>query len=124
MRLIDADLLYQQIKEKKLYSGMVKAMLLDTIQDQPTAGDWISVKDRLPDDGLIGKLVYDIDNGIRVCGKLATITMSNGEKVFTMDAELTDFLLVGGFNYAPIDSITHITHWMPLPEPPKEDETE
>lgn len=79
---------------------------------------WISVKDRLPKDGLIGKLICDDDNNVRICDKVTTVTLSNGEKVFSSDSQLVDFIMEG--MKVPPDKITHITHWMPLPEPPKE----
>ena len=107
---------HENLAIARISTDVLRAAL--ALLKEPTVGGWISVEDRLPEDGLLGKLVYDADNGIRVCGKVGTITMANGEKVFTMDAKLIDFLLVGGFNGAPIDSVTHITHWMPLPEPP------
>ena len=62
---------------------------------------WISVKDRLPDD-CVEVLVYDTDCGI-VIG--------------WYDKEIGDF--AADF-ISPLDAVTH---WQPLPEPPKDGET-
>jgi len=53
--------------------------------------DWISVKDRLPP-------FYD-----------KSVILFDGEEIFASSLEEPDL------------EDWHITHWMPLPEPPKED---
>ena len=63
---------------------------------------WISVKDRLPEN-CIEVLVYDTDCGI-VIG--------------WYDKEIGDF--AADF-ISPLDAVTH---WIPLPEPPKDGDTE
>jgi hypothetical protein len=61
--------------------------------------DWISVRDRLPD--VRGNfLVVAIE-----AGKYIHITLSEFSKYFTMTGRR---------------SYWKVTHWMPLPEPPKE----
>ena len=62
---------------------------------------WISVKDRLPEN-CIEVLVYDTDCGI-VIG--------------WYDKEIGDF--AADF-ISPLDAVTH---WIPLPEPPKDGDT-
>ena len=56
MRLIDADALKAEIQRRrkryKTLTGVDMAMLID---DAPTVGGWISVKDRLPE-GMEGTL--------------------------------------------------------------------
>lgn len=79
---------------------------------------WISVKDRLPDDSLLNKLVVDSEGQIRICGKVATFKKGNGETVFIPDSPIIDSLLLGAKSYEDVWKITHITHWMPLPELP------
>lgn len=88
--------------------------------------DWISVKDRLPDEekdvlllvreveryGRRGKKrnVYRwIFTGLRADGEWAT-TYCNGYRLIQQENEKNTYC-------------EHtVTHWMPLPEPPKEDE--
>lgn len=91
---------------------------MDAVRNAPDG--WISVKDEMPEDGLLNKLVFDSEGQIRICGKVATFTQGNGEKVFIPDAPIIDSLLLGAKNYEDVWKITHITHWMPLPEPPEE----
>ena len=73
--------------------------------------DWISVRDRMPEPGT-NVLVYAVANE----GDGHTINMTwrfqytNGKTIWV---EPYQFFLV---NY-------HITHWMLLPEPPKEEPT-
>ena len=92
MRLIDADeiLKYKYEPDGCLY----EAVDIDYILEAPTvaaAPEWISVKEKLPkDDGYNG-----------------TVLATDGSIVIT----------------APSSSVTidgAITHWMSLPEPPKE----
>lgn len=58
---------------------------------------WVSVKDRLPDEGEEAYMVTD--------GKYVNIT--------EFDWEEDCFLEI------PACALVNITHWMPLPEPPK-----
>ena len=63
-------------------------------------GEWISVKDRLPD---------------AFC-KVLAVWKANGETVID-----TAFWTDSGFSVNHwVVMQTKITHWMPLPEPPKE----
>lgn len=64
--------------------------------------EWISVKDRLPDDGHTRVLVNLVSN------------LPQGGKI-TMD---TDRFVGGKW----IRWNSSVTHWMPLPEPPKEEQ--
>lgn len=78
--------------------------------------DWISVKDRLPNKGdivlaycqkIIGEIRYVLD-----CPTIAKIEWENIDCSNIPD---TDYFSVWAEN---------ITHWMPLPEPPKEKPSE
>ena len=66
---------------------------------------WIPVSERLPEGDKV-VLCYKADRGIRF-GKLLDATYANGVQAF-LDRDRT-------FAFG-------VTHWMPLPEPPKEDE--
>lgn len=67
----------------------------EIVANAPTAVDWISVNDRLPDEGKY-VLVWE-SQGFAYCDKL-----------------IYGIWNIGANNGAII------THWMPLPEPPKE----
>jgi hypothetical protein len=70
--------------------------IITLVVDQRNSMEWISVQDQLPEeDG-----VYISFDGIRVCFAWM------GEDRFDMTA-----------NYD-----TFVTHWMPLPEPPKDNQ--
>ena len=71
-----------------------------TFTDVQPVDRWISVKDRLPDN-CVEVLVYDTDCGI-VIG--------------WYDKEISDFAT--DF-ISPLDAVTH---WQPLPKPPKDGE--
>jgi hypothetical protein len=62
--------------------------------------NWISVKDRLP------------ENGQRVICYNRFIEIKNYDSVF-YDGDIH-------WTGAPIGELTGVTHWMPLPEPPKD----
>ena len=115
-RLIDADAL-----KISIYDGWKPDMMVSeiwgVIDEAPTVGEWISVKDRLPklEESV---LVYGVGRTDGYRNK-HTIEISyrylyrshwqlSEEEVW---AEPWDYFFV---NYK-------ITHWMPLPEPPKEE---
>lgn len=102
MRLIDADVLTKETKKKikennRYRMAVVDGEFIDLINDAPTECEWISVKDRLPthEDG---KVLICTAYGISIAQK----TTTNHWK---------------GDNAIP----KLITHWMPLPEAPKEE---
>lgn len=66
--------------------------------------EWISVKDRLPEaDG--DYLVYLVANNMPKNKSIITLYYTNLSKRFV---------------YYDNDNLFTVTHWMPLPEPPKE----
>ena len=69
--------------------------------------EWISVKDRLPDD-LTSVLVYFYGAGFESGEQTFAVFSDNKFKVMDISNSLEDYTDI-------------ITHWMPLPEPPKED---
>jgi len=81
--------------------------------------EWISVKDRLPDFG-VKVLVYwrPIDHKFRPFHREITIA-SRTEHLPREGSSLdSPYWWSNGQYY---DTETFITHWQPLPEPPKED---
>jgi len=65
--------------------------------------DWISVEDRLPDNSTY---IKDTD----ICHVLAT----DGK-----DVTLLLYRHDGGWKDAAGRGVSNVTHWMPVPEPPK-----
>lgn len=101
MRLIDADRLLSDAMKTKYYhlpNGDVAIPLID-VEHAPTVGEWISVKDRLPEPGSPA-LVYGSAGAMTV----ARYTAGN------------IWLVPGIFSV--------VTHWMPLPKAPKEEKQE
>lgn len=114
MRLIDADALNLKLAslDNIARSPSQKALLgrvFYIVDQMPTVGGWISVKDRLPD--IRGcYLVYRPNfNVIYPLGQ-ATVCYFDGN-VWYDDYKATEGL----------ELHFSITHWMPLPEPPKEE---
>ena len=70
-----------------------------------TVQEWISVKDRLPEEK------------VRVLGLLHTVFESGGHYDLILVMELINGLFVP-FNCSPIKNGS-VTHWMPLPPAPK-----
>lgn len=105
MRLIDADAVLQALSifnsnkyaDKHYIYGIRTAK--DIIKNAPTVDKWVSVKDKLPDEGKY-VLVWE-SQGFAYCDKL----------------------VCGIWNIGANNSAI-ITHWMPLPEGPKEESKE
>ena len=106
MRLIDADALKEDLT--RFYDNEVTAR--DLIDEQPTIGGWISVKERLPEEHA-DEHSYEFEQ-------------------FLCSTVWDDVRMVG-FGTRIGDDKPHfwsgnsiwddwVTHWMPLPEPPKE----
>lgn len=100
---MDLDSLFEQFQEKvpdceKLTRNEVKQFEAIFYRlAEVSNGGWISVKDRLPDP----------NNFVLTIDKLGFFYMDSVNKNGKWDEQ------DGGFN--------PVTHWMPLPEPPKEE---
>ena len=112
MRLIDANTLKQAIdayanepvkQNDRRWDTRCTAIILDAkgiIDDAPTIGGWISVKDRMPEES--GRyIVYAVDGGA-----LHHTTVAQFQKSFHLSGRMAYW---------------KVTHWMPIPEPPKEE---
>ena len=100
-RYIDRDVLADYAYRRYGWSMASDIMRFPTADVEPVNGNWISVKDRLPPYGervLVVNEAYEAERGYTKynCG------------VTVRDPHL-DFTFWGH----------KVTHWMPLPEPPK-----
>lgn len=109
-RLIDKNLDINKGNGCSLSETLVREIVdsTPTIDPESLRSQWISVKDRLP---------YDSDESVLVIanGKFRNITL---DKAF----ELACYYKDDGWvleSYPDMENV-RVTHWMPLPEPPKE----
>ena len=121
MRLIDADELFSIIEERhdlykdcdyigdKARRDELGALMADIV-NAPTMGEWISVKDRLPDHSCTVLAYHDY-------GGMQVLDYSMKHKLFNCH----DWNKKAELDSIKIESVTH---WQPLPEPPKEESNE
>ena len=124
MRLIDADALLEEMvgitdgwlkppKDWKWYE--------DSVRNAPTVGGWISVKDRLPEQSpSLFSIFKDTDKWSKAMWVMDSETVlvivaAKGESIVT-----TGKLQDGKWctRISPVIEYK-VTHWMPLPKPPK-----
>lgn len=106
MRLIDADALMEKFAHppELMYTNVV----LDEIRSAPTIGGWVSVKDRLPP--MYHMVLITGKNSAG--GSFGVIKGSyDGDKGQWYRDDIGQYVDYRG---------DIVTHWMPLPEPPKE----
>lgn len=105
-RLIDADVMRQDWLEngENEYVYDTNAVL-DSIDSQPTVNRWIPVTERLP--GMNEKVLFITKTYTIYCG---WYTVSHGTSYNKGFETESGFVWLG-----------NVHHWMPLPEPPKED---
>ena len=107
MRMIDADALKKDLT--RFYAGEVTARNL--VDEQPTIGGWISVKDRLPEEDKIVLVAREfVWPGHKACRYVETAELIGSEWV----SQTEEYKIRRRFHKAPYA-------WMPLPEPPKEE---
>lgn len=121
-RLIYAEDAMQNVMDEirykeSLYTSTVYSIAKKAIGSAPTVDqrclqpveEWISVKEMLPE-VFDEVLVYDAigDNHISIAWR-ETKPRKNG---------IVDWYWNSQMSYP--EDLTHVTHWMPLPEPPKE----
>lgn len=136
MRLIDADALLSEWAENPPSYDM--GNVINSVKNFPIVGGWISVKDRLPESGksVLASCQIRLMNGKNkyyVCEAMYTApkTVSAGAyDDFDADYdEATDtYYYPEGWwekihnwdEYSNVVIADFVTHWMPLPKPPKE----
>lgn len=80
-----------------------------------TTSEWISVEDRLPED-VYGKDRKQIT--VLVCTKSGRVSTSSRVRMMQISRDTWEFEYTDIFEWS--GQITKkVTHWMPLPEPPK-----
>ena len=80
------------------------------IIDHGKPSGWISVKDKLPEKGVPVLVAFYVDIGL------------GGIRHVDAAIRKEDVFCGGGLkNYRAFPCKVDVTHWMPLPEPPKED---
>ena len=121
MRLIDSDALLGIIKTAGWYEKEDRDTAEYLISEAPTVGGWVSVKDRLPTYAEVKDervLVLTESGDIFSIGFDECI---EDESIFGMWRQNFDPVTLGATDsdWIPCEGVTH---WMPLPEPPKEDD--
>ena len=123
MRLIDADALNKILgfakncKECKFGKNCINETfsvygICTALTDALTIGGWISVKDKLPANGAFC-LTYSPNGKMRVAEAFIPSSIPNS----TYDKMECWWLTHGSGG----QHFVAVTHWMPLPEPPKEE---
>ena len=111
MRLIDADALIEQMKENPPSYGDMDRVI-HAVEDAPTVSGWISVEDRLP----IMKGWYMVYAPSYSGGSSSGLAYHNGVMFSKWSGK--SWSVEVGYHERP----GCVKAWMPLPEPPKEDE--
>lgn len=112
MRLIDADVLLEQMKHRRDYVGRPSDPVC-LVEDAPTVSGWVSVKDRMPEERH-GRFEGEMESDFVLC-----CAKSEEETFIDMGYTVNgEWECESGY---PKD-YCEVTHWMPLPEPPKEDD--
>lgn len=106
MRPIDANTLKAEFTGNFNDGYYTVAEIKAIIDTAPTVGEWVSVKDKLPKDDQ-DIFVYLND------GQEKRITACNYAKGVWFDCVMNCICV-----------LAHVTHWMPLPEPPKEEKND
>lgn len=95
-------------------------MAMKTVEEAPTVNGWISVKDRLPESSGIKVIVSakTIPESVLQTKAVFVAFLGYGDgKWYTPDVDFMASAKIGNDN---VHTVWEITHWMFLPEPPKE----
>lgn len=107
-RLIDADALKEAVWEDDRINDLEYATVTMLIEKQPTIGGWVSVKDRMPGDGVF--VLVCNDDGHMMIAKYESELIRWEYKYTNYDHDVWDD-----------DEQGPVCWWMPLPEPLKEE---
>lgn len=121
MRLIDADAL---IKNTILNPTHAPYIIRHDVDDEPTVGGWISVKDRLPESAGLKVIVCakTVQESVLQTKAVFVAFLGYGDgKWYTPDV---DFMASAKTMNDHVHPVWEITHWMFSPEPPKEEHDE
>jgi hypothetical protein len=99
------DILMDSLPDEHPWEGNVKGLVERLIANGVTVQKWISVEERLPE---VGKEVLICDARDSFLGMFSLEEMKSDEVYYWFDGD--------GWRL-PSDEVTH---WMPLPEPPKD----
>lgn len=121
MRLIDADVLKEELTSHfdLELEPVIEKEVLRMIDEQETISvaspKWISVKDKLPNDG---RFLVLLRSSLHKAGKnyLMEIATFSGGKFYLYVSYREG--MTGDLMTVPY-RIDNVTHWMPLPEPPE-----
>ena len=140
-RLIDANKLIGDLHNHAFLEGDDREIAYSVIQKQPTIGGWISVKDRMPESKKRVLVTVKARNGKHFVLIACHVNAReiDSEDYEWQDAEIDwDYDEENDIYWVPecwyegnfveentswiIDEYADgiVTHWMPLPEPPKE----
>lgn len=117
MRLIDADRLLEERRLQLYYhlpNGDTAIPIID-IKHAPTVNGWISVKDRLPENDNEVITAYKIDDKKAMKKRKGKLFVKAGNWTGYSWISVWDEYACGAYD-------EEVLYWMPLPEPPKEEE--
>lgn len=92
-----------------LAASMIGEHFYKYIQKFPTVNPWISCKDKMPEDNTLVLFVYVSGNGVKSVHYGYHQTLKGLGSSWAKPS--------GGWEYCDDD----VSHWQPLPEPPKEE---